>query len=58
MTPRMENFLRDEGGTTAIEYCLLAAMFALVIMVAVSTLGSETSNMYDTISTSILTAAS
>lgn len=54
----MENFLRDEGGTTAIEYCLMASMFALVIMIAVSTLGEETSNMYVTISDSILAAAS
>jgi pilus assembly protein Flp/PilA len=57
MTPRMENFLRDEGGTTAIEYCLMAAMFALVIMIAVTTLGQETSNMYDTISSSIVSAS-
>jgi pilus assembly protein Flp/PilA len=54
----MENFLRDEGGTTAIEYCLMAAMFALVIMIAVTTLGKDTSNLYDTISDSILAAAS
>jgi Flp pilus assembly pilin Flp len=58
MGPRMKNFLRDEGGTTLIEYCLMASMFALVIMVAVSTLGKETSNMYITISNSILGAAS
>ena len=53
-----KTFLQDEAGTTAIEYCLMASMFALVIMIAVSTLGTETSNMYDTISDSILAAAS
>jgi pilus assembly protein Flp/PilA len=55
---RLKNFLRDEGGATAIEYCLLASMFALVILLAVSTLGQETSNMYKLISDSILAAAS
>jgi Flp pilus assembly pilin Flp len=58
MTPRMKNFLQDEGGTTLIEYCLMASMFALVIMIAVSTLGTETSKMYEVISDSILAAAS
>jgi hypothetical protein len=33
-------------------------MFALVIMIAVSTLGTETSTMYETISDSIVAAAS
>lgn len=54
----LKNFLHDDGGATAIEYCLLASMFALVIMIAVSTLGTETSNMYKLISDSILAAAS
>jgi pilus assembly protein Flp/PilA len=58
MTFWLKNFLQDEGGITAIEYCLLAAMFALVIMIAVSTLGTRTSNMYQVISDSILAAAS
>jgi len=53
----MENFLRDEGGTTLIEYCLMASMFALVIMIAVATLGTQTSTMYVKISSSILAAS-
>jgi len=57
MGPRMENFLRDEGGTTLIEYCLMASMFALVIMIAVSALGTQTSAMYVKISSSILGAS-
>ena len=57
MGPRMENFLRDEGGTTLIEYCLMASMFALVIMIAVSTLGTQTSTMYVKISSSIVSAS-
>jgi Flp pilus assembly pilin Flp len=58
MRSGLKAFFHDEDGTTLIEYCLLAAMFALVIMLAVSTLGTETSNMYRTISDSILAAAS
>jgi Flp pilus assembly pilin Flp len=57
MGPRMENFLRDEGGTTLIEYCLMASMFALVIMIAVSALGTQTSAMYVKISSSIVGAS-
>ena len=33
-------FLRDESGATAIEYALIAAGIALVIIVAVNSIGS------------------
>ena len=54
----MENFLAGVLMTTLIEYCLMASMFALVIMIAVSALGTQTSTMYVKISSSILGAAS
>lgn len=34
-------FLRDEEGVTAIEYGLIAALIAVVIIVAVTTIGTE-----------------
>lgn len=34
-------FLRDEEGVTAIEYGLIAALIAVVIIVAVSTIGTN-----------------
>jgi Flp pilus assembly pilin Flp len=46
MTRLMKNFLRDESGTTAIEYCLLAAMFALAAIVAATALGQASSDLY------------
>ncbi len=35
----MQEFVRDEKGATAIEYGLLAALIAAVIIVSVETLG-------------------
>lgn len=37
----LRRFLKDEAGATAIEYGLIAALIAVVIIGAVSTIGSE-----------------
>ncbi len=47
------NFLRDETGVTAIEYGLIAALIAVAIMVALTTLGTSLSNNFGEISTNI-----
>jgi len=36
-------FIKDESGATAIEYGLIAALIAVAIIGAVSTLGTQTS---------------
>ena len=43
---------RTEDGVTAIEYGLIAALVAVVIIVAVTTVGTELTRTFDTIATS------
>ena len=47
------NFLQDENGATAIEYGLIAALIAVAIIAAVSALGTQLSNTFQTVSNSI-----
>ncbi len=47
------NFLRQDSGVTAIEYGLIAALIAVAIMVALTTLGTSLSNNFGEISTNI-----
>jgi pilus assembly protein Flp/PilA len=49
-------FLADEEGVTAIEYGLIAALIAVVIIVAVTTIGTELDQTFDTIGTKLSTA--
>lgn len=44
-------FIRDEEGATAIEYGLIAALIAVVIIGAVTLLGTNLSNTFETIAT-------
>jgi pilus assembly protein Flp/PilA len=41
MTAFAKRFLRDESGATAIEYGLIVALIAVVIITAVTTLGTK-----------------
>ena len=41
MTKFMTRFAKDESGATAIEYGLIVALIAVVIITAVSTLGGK-----------------
>lgn len=43
-------FMRDESGATAIEYGLIAALIAVGIIAAATTLGGSLSNIFGTIS--------
>lgn len=38
---RIKNFFKDESGATAVEYGLMVALIAVVIIVAVQTLGTN-----------------
>ena len=49
---------RNERGASAIEYALLLALIAAVIIVAVVALGSNASSTYDCVSNSIKNKAS
>ena len=46
-------FLRDESGATAIEYGLIAAGIAVVIIVAVQTTGNNLSNTFNSVENSV-----
>jgi pilus assembly protein Flp/PilA len=43
------SLIRDESGVTAIEYGLIAALIAVVIIVAVTLVGQELATTFDTI---------
>ena len=46
-------FLRDESGATAIEYGLIAAGIAVVIIVAVNATGNNLSNTFNSVANSV-----
>lgn len=47
----IQRFIRDEDGATAIEYGLIAALIAVVIITAVTALGKNLSTTFNTIAT-------
>ena len=46
-------FVRDESGATAIEYGLIAALIAVVIITGVTAVGTKLSSTFDNLSTSL-----
>ena len=44
---RIKNFFKDESGASAVEYGLLVALIAVVIIVAVKSLGENLSTKFD-----------
>jgi pilus assembly protein Flp/PilA len=57
MLSRLINFQvrlqRSERGATAVEYGLMVALIAIVIIVAVTLLGSNLSSLFNTVATSV-----
>jgi len=47
------NLLRNRNGATAIEYGLIAALIAVVIITAVTATGTNLSTIFTTISTDV-----
>ena len=45
--------MTDTGGATAIEYCLIAAGIALVIVAAVPLVGSSLSGVFATVASAL-----
>lgn len=45
----IKNFLREDEGVTAIEYGLIAALIAVIIIGAVTTIGTKLSTKFTTI---------
>ena len=50
-------FFHDEGGATAIEYGLIAALIAVVIIGALTLLGTSISSKFKTIATAVSSAS-
>lgn len=47
------NQLKEERGATAVEYALMVALIAVVIIAAVTLLGGNASNTFDTVATAV-----
>ena len=47
MLEMMKKFVRDEEGVTAIEYGLIAALIAVVIVVAVGEVGENLNSVFE-----------
>ena len=46
-------FASDESAATAIEYCLIASLISIVILVAVNCIGTTLNATYTTVSTAL-----
>ncbi|MGH8784428.1 MAG: Flp family type IVb pilin [Cupriavidus necator] len=56
LTTMLKQFIRDEDGVTAIEYGLIAALIAVVIIASVQLIGTELDKTFDKIGTALTTA--
>ncbi len=52
----LEKFTHDESGATAIEYGLIAGLIAVVIITALSNVGSAQTENYDSINAAVSAA--
>jgi pilus assembly protein Flp/PilA len=56
LIPRALSRLSSEDGATAIEYALMVALIAMVIIVAVTFLGQSTSQIYQDVGAAVSTS--
>ena len=56
MSHFFKRFLNDESGATAIEYGLIAAGIAVVIIAAVQTVGTNLTGTFTTVGTAVAPA--
>ena len=49
----LSRFARDESGATAIEYGLVAALVAVVLVVAVGAMGNKLSGVFNNVSSNL-----
>ncbi len=52
-TGLLRGLWKDEAGVTAIEYGLIAALIAVIIITAVALIGTDMRNMFNTIANNI-----
>lgn len=53
MSNLISRFVRDESGATAIEYGLIAALISVVIITALTTIGTSLNAKFTTIASSL-----
>jgi pilus assembly protein Flp/PilA len=53
MSKFVTRFLKDESGATAIEYGLIAALISVVIVTAVTAIGTKLNTTFTTIGTKL-----
>jgi len=56
ITQYLRNAALDEEGVTAIEYGLIAALIAVVILGSVTNVGTQLSTLFTSVSTALLAA--
>lgn len=49
----VSRFVKSESGATAIEYGLIAALVSVVIITAITTMGSNLTSTFDSIATAL-----
>ena len=54
---RIKNFFKDESGASAVEYGLLVALIAVVIITAVTLLGTNLRSNFSSVAGSVGTAS-
>ena len=54
----IKKFFRDEEGATAVEYGLMVALIAIVIIAAVTLLGTALNAKFQTVASSVAAAGS
>ena len=57
MLEMMKKFVRDEEGVTAIEYGLIAALIAVVIIASVKLVGENLDKVFDEIASKLVVPA-
>jgi pilus assembly protein Flp/PilA len=54
----LKKFYRAEDGATAVEYGLMLALIAVIILAAVTLLGQNLSTLFDSTATEVMNAGS
>ena len=55
ITRFIQKFVRDEEGVTAIEYGLIAALIAVVIIIAVTAVGTKLNIIFTAVAAALVT---
>jgi pilus assembly protein Flp/PilA len=53
MTALLKNFIKNENGATAIEYGLIAALIAVVVITALTTIGTNLKADFTSVATAL-----